>query len=263
MSMFRRILTVAAVGCAVLLLQQAAIAKKGGTSILHYMVKAVVSGTDGASADLDLQLKQQGKADKTRLILELSGLESNTTYDLVVITAGDITNVVESFTTDADGNQDFIYVHVGSSKGKGNGGSPGGDPVPAELKPLVDVLALEVVDVNTQAVVSVDLWQDAGKIQYLVKRPLDNDGVENKAVAWLRLKANQNQQQLRIKATGLTAGATYHLALNDTIAADYVADDKGRLKIKGLPGGAPNLLDLMSLAIKNSDTNSVLSTELP
>lgn len=244
---------------------QTVIAKQKGTSIYHFMVSATME--DGAAegdaqGSLEASIKRQGNADHEALDIEVSGLESNATYTIHAQLLGqsNLTEVV-SFDTDADGAASLHYVRKGSIKGHG-GGSPGGDPLPNELKPLIDVLALEIVNASTQTVLSVDLT-DPDKFQYLVKRGLDDDGVEDKAAACLRLKGHNNTEQLRIKATGLTADTEYWVTINDEIADSATTDSKGRLSVKGMPSGAPHILEIKSIAVVNSETNSVLSTELP
>jgi hypothetical protein len=218
----------------------------------------------GAAGSFDLKLNQQGNADNQRLQLSMSGLESNATYELKAELAGD-TNLVliADLTADANGAIEKSYVHVGSSKGKGNGGHPGGDPLPAEFNPLTKLVSLAVVNASTVTVLSAD-FGDVDKLQYLVKRALHNDGVETGASATLRLKSNGNgSDQFRLSATGLTPGAGYLLTINDAIVANPVASDKGTIAVSDLPAGAPAVIDITNVTLADGSTNSVLSTTLP
>jgi hypothetical protein len=252
-----------ALALAVLLLQSVALAKKGGTSILHFMVRATMDATDAdpdAAGSVNAKLNQQGHADNQRLTIAVNHLDSNTAYRLLAL-LGDDTNLTEVADFDTDGNGAALlqYVHVGSSHGHGHGG---GDPLPNALNPLSSIRELVVQNTSTQEVLNADLTT-SGKFQYLVKRPMTNDGVEPDAAASLRIHASQNFVQFRLNASGLTASNTYFLAINEDIAADFTSDANGGLRINNLPVGAPDILDIHELAILNSSSNSVLSTSLP
>ena len=263
MKAFKFITTTVALIVAAMLLQSVAFAKKGGTSILHFMVRATMVATNAdlnATGSVNAKLNQQGNADNQRLTIAVGHLDSNATYRLLAL-LGDDTNLTEivDFDTDASGAALLKYSFVGSSHGNGHG--PGA-PLPDALNPLSDIRNLVVQNTSTQEVLNADLTSP-DKLQYLVKRAMTNDGVEPGATASLRIHASQNSVQFRISASGLTATSTYFLAINSDIATNFSSDASGKLRIDGLPGGAPDILDIHELAILNSSSNSVLSTSLP
>jgi len=246
-----------------LLLSHTTYGAKGGTSILHWMLHATFTNTDlapNAIGSVDAKLNQQGNADNQKLNISLGKLDSNTTYTLSAV-LGDDTNLtdVTTFTTDANGAAAFKYSHVGSSHGNGHGP---GTPLPDALKPISNIRELVVDISSTQEVLRADLTAP-DRFQYLVKRAMSNDHVEDTAAASLRIHASGSFVQFRIDATGLTATQTYFLAINSDIASSTTSDTQGKLNISGLSGGAPAILDIHDLAILNSTSNSVLSTTLP
>jgi hypothetical protein len=246
-----------------LLLQSVALAKKGGTSILHFMVRTTMVATNvepSATGSIDAKLNQQGHADNQRLTIAVGHLDGNTTYQLWAL-LGDDTNLTEiaDFETDANGDALLRYSHVGSSHGHGHGP---GDPLPAALDPLSNIRELVVQNSSTQEVLNADLTSPS-RTQYLVKRTMTNDGIELGATASLRIHASQKFVQFRIDASGLTTTSTYFLAINNDIASELTSDSHGRLRVNALPGGSPDILDIHELAILNSSSNSVLSTLLP
>ena len=136
-------------------------------------------------------------------------------------------------------------------------------PLPDALNPINKILSLAVADVNTQSVMSADLT-NPDSLQYLVKRGMHNDGVENSAAAGLRIHATKNFVQFGLRASGLTPSASYFLAINNAQPyTDLTTDTSGNASVNALPVGAPDILDITNLAILNSSSNSVLSTTLP
>ncbi len=259
--MKEKILAVAGAMFALVLVPEI-LAVRGGTSILHLMMRAPMTNEgviSNATGKVDLKLNQQGHADNQRLTLTTSKLDSNTVYTLLAL-LGDDTNLTEvtTFTTGANGAANLKYVRVGSSNGHGNGGHPGGLPLPDTLKPLSNVRALVVENVSTQAVLSADLTAPQS-LQYLVRRSLTGTG----ASADLRIHATTRFVQFRLLASGLQTNAPYFLTLNETNLTSYVSDGQGKLRILGLPAVAPDILDLHDLALQDGNTNTVLSTTLP
>jgi hypothetical protein len=237
----------------VLLLSPHALAKKGGTSILHLMLRASMTG-DG-SGSVELKRNQQGGADNQRLQITLADLAADTTYQLLAVTATG-TNALE-FTTDSAGGASWTFVK--KNRGKAH---PGGDLLPAELDPVTNLRRLEISLGGTQTVLSADLTMPDA-FQYLVKRPMTNDGLDTDAAASLRIKSNGVQDQLRIRASGLDATGTYFLAINGDIADTLTSDAAGKLNVTAWPAGSPHVLDVTALAIWDAASNSVLSTTLP
>src|SRR5882724_11772230 len=203
MRTIKRFLGLLGVISAGLLLSQTTFGAKGGTSILHWMLHArfANTGVDGdAVGNVDAKLNQQGHADNQKMTISLSKLDSNATYTLSAILSDD-TNLtdVTTFTTDANGSADLQYSHVGSSHGNGHGP---GTPLPDALKPISSIRQLVINISSTQEVLRVDLAA-SGSFQYLVKRPMSNDGAEPTAAASLRIHASGSFVQFRIDASGL------------------------------------------------------------
>jgi len=251
-----RTITALALSVAAGLLTQQALAKKGGTSILHFMLRTTMTGT--GTGNVEAKRNQQGGADNQRLEITVANLATSTTYQLLASTTDD-TNLVAvgEFTTDSAGGAVLDYVKKNNGKG-----SPGGDPVPAGLNPISKLRSLEVSVGGTQTVLSADVTAP-DSLQYLVKRAMTNDGADTDANASLRIKSNGNNDQLRIRASGLDSTNTYFLAINGAIADTLASDAGGNINVTAWPAGSPDALDVTSLAIWNSESNSVLSTTLP
>src|ERR1051326_9048411 len=101
----KRIIMGLALAVTVMLLGSDALAKKGGTSILHFNFTSAMTNTgvdSDASGTVSGKLSQQGNASNQRLKISLANLGPNATYQLVAFIGDDIdsTNVAE-FTTDS------------------------------------------------------------------------------------------------------------------------------------------------------------------
>lgn len=251
-----RTITALALSVTAGLLTQQALAKKGGTSILHFMLRVTMTGT--GTGNVGAKRNQQGGADNQRLEITVANLAAATTYQLLASTT-DNTNLlaVGEFTTDSAGSAVLDYVKKNNGKG-----SPGGDPLPAGLDPISKLRSLEISIGGTQTVLSADITAP-DSLQYLIKRPMTNDALDADAAASLRIKSNSNADQLRIRASGLDASSTYFLAINGSIAEPLTSDAGGKLSVNTWPAGSPDVLDVTSLAILNSASNSVLVTTLP
>ena len=254
-------ITVVALGLIMAAAQQPAVAKKGGTSILHFLVRTTLNSTGvdpDASGSVNAKQNAQGNADNQRLQLVVANLDASTTYKLLA-TSLDETNLLEvaEFDTDTGGAANLKFVKKKTGKA-----SPGGEPLPDGLIPLSSIRSLVVSAGGTQDVLVADLGHP-DKLQYLIKRAMTNDGVDDDAAAALRIKATQSVVQFRIRASGLDPSSEYHLAINGDIAETDMSDANGNLNINSLPDGAPNVLDISLLAILDSTSNSVLSTSFP
>ena len=260
MKLGKLVLTGFATLSAIILFQSQAQAKKGGTSILHIMVRATMSGTTadaGATGSVRAKQNQQGNANNQRLEIVVANLDSNTTYALLAATTDDENlHDVTTIDTDSNGRAHVKYV----KKNNGNA-SPGGGPLPDGLDPISKIRGLAISADGSNDVLTADL-SNPNKLQYLVKRPLTNDA-HSGATATLRIKATTSVAQLRIRASGLAATSTYYLAINGEVAESLTSNAKGRLNATGFPNGSPDVLDIRSLAILDSASNSVLSTPLP
>jgi hypothetical protein len=238
-----------------------AFAKKGGTSILHLTVSTTMTSSAfdaNASGNVVADHKAQGGAEKQSLRINAAGLDSNAVYQLLASTTQDsnLTQVAE-LTSDANGAIGVTYVQQGQGKAH-----PHGEALPAGLDPVSILRTLEISIGGTQTVLTADMTA-ADKLQYLVKRAMTNDGVDNDAAASLRIKSNGTSDQLRIRASGLDSTNTYFLVINGAIADTLTSDANGGLSITAWPAGSPDALDVTDLAIWGGASNSVLSTTLP
>jgi hypothetical protein len=223
-----------------------------GTDVLHLTVRSAFEGTGvdaDAAGDVAAMLRQQGNADIQKLRLEVSGLEPDADYELWALRRGEMDPIEAlGFDTDADGAASLKLMKNG---------------VPMALDPLVDVLALEVRNGADEVVLDADLT-DPDFLQYLVKRRLDNDGIDGDAAGSLFLKAGPGKAQLRVSAIDLDPNADYALTLDGVEVATLTTDGAGRLNAKqDLPGGPADVLDLELLELRNGADESVLSTVLP
>ncbi|TAL06814.1 MAG: hypothetical protein EPO07_01260 [Verrucomicrobia bacterium] len=232
-----------------------------GTDILHWFVFKKFNNEDTnstASASVDLKQNAQGKANNQRIDFRVRSLQTNAPFQLWAL-VGDDTNYVHvaDFTSDRKGNARLDIMKVGSSNGKGPG--RGKLALPAAIDPISNLRALAVGNVNTQAVLTADLTVP-DKLEYLIKRRLSNT---NGVVGHLFLGATTRKARFELLVWGLAATNTYHLALNDEIAATVTATTNGFASFNTLPSGPTNILDLHTLAVWDSASNSVISTHLP
>ncbi len=222
-----------------------------GTNVLHLTSRAALVETGveaGATGDVSLSLRQQGSADVQKAQLEVEGLTPETTYHLFALLRGAVDPVeVAMFDTDADGTASLKWMKGG---------------LPALLDPLVDVLALEVRDGGDQVVLEADLTAP-DFLQYLVKRKLDNDDVDDDAAGSLMLKSNGGTPKLRLLAIELDPDADYTLVIDGTALATLTADSRGRLATQDFPARAPDVLAIEQIELHDGADMSVLSTSLP
>jgi hypothetical protein len=222
-----------------------------GTDVLHLTVRTALDPTEaapGAAGELAASLRQQGAADIQKLSLQIDALAPDAPYTLLALLRGALDPVeVLAFESDADGAA-ALKVMKGS--------------LPAELEPITDVLALEVRDEADEIVLTADLTSP-DFLQYLVKRALDNEGVDADARGSLFLKAGPGKTRFRLAASGLEPGADYALVLDGAELATLTADERGRLSTRALPEGAPDALALESVELRDGADLTVLRTELP
>jgi hypothetical protein len=229
-----------------------------GTDVLHLTLRTALLGTEAPpdagtmgpdpSGEVKLMLRQQGAADIQRFELDVSGLEPDATYHLFALLRGQMA-LIEVLTFDTDENGDASEKRM---KGQ----------VPQQMDPLVDVLALEVRDDMDQTVLDVDLGAP-DFLQYLVKRKLENDGVDVDAAGALFLKSNGDKTQFRLKASGLAPNADYALVIDGIALATLTTDEDGTLEARELPDGAPDALAIESIELHDGADMSVLSAQLP
>jgi hypothetical protein len=243
-----------------------------GTDIIHLCVQVqmdnggIVTNASGAAR---INWQQQGNANHQALQVNVRGLDASTSYEVDALLNGD-TNLTTgvTFTTDADGNASINLEDKGqNNNGHGHGhghayghNKPGHtkDTLPVALEPVGHINELFVLDsTGTNVVLTAD-FTSASSFQYLVKRNISSDTVN----AELRIIANPGKAQLRLSASGLTAG-DYTLLLNDTAAATQTADDHGRVDIRTELANPADILSVSSVSLIDAGTNVVVSTTLP
>ena len=248
------------------MLARSPVIPRKGTSILHFFVrKAMVSeGLDtNVVGRVDVKRNRQGNADNQRLNITLTKLDTNVTYQLLAVLGDDTEYTpVTEFTAGPKGSATFRYVSVGASQNTNAGVGRWKTALPAVLDPISDLRALAVADSSTQAVLTADLTVP-DKLQYLIKRWLDNDPAYPNAAAELRLSATTNKVQFRLRGYRLEPGLSYLLAVNGGVVDTNTADMYGMLSFTNLPVSPMDILLVRELAIWDSANNKVLSTQLP
>ena len=240
-----------------------------GTDILHYFVHDHFTNSEiapNASAVVDLQFKSQGHVENQKFNLAVQRLATNTTYTLLSLEKGE-TNYSEAtqFTTDSKGSAKLSWKSVKNSNsskpdnnGNGHGIGNGNSSLPEALDPAIELGALAIVDVNTQAVLQAELGSPA-KLQYLVKRKLEGGG----AAALLMIQGTLKRTHFKLLAVNLVPTNQYWLAINETVVQTNQTDALGRLKINSLTTPVESPLDIQKVQLLDTSTNVVFSTELP
>ncbi len=253
------------------------IARGHGTDILHLFLHSSLTNTGvepSAAGTVQLSQNEQGNANNQRLNVSVSGLETNNTY-LLFAMLDDDTNFtfISDFNTDDGGNASLQYVNIGSANGNGNGHGNGhghglglghghghgpGLLSSSLLNPLSDIRQIGIFNGSTQAVLTADMTAP-DDFQYLVKRNISGNGVD----ADLRIKATASQTQFRLNASGLNPTNDYFLVLSGSIVQTNSTDANGNLAINSLLTNPADILQVHTLALWDSASNSVVSTELP
>lgn len=238
----------------------------GGTSILHLLVRKTMANPGilpDASGKIALKQNKQGQSNLQQLDIIASHLETNAPYQLLAL-LGDDTNFtqVADISSDADGKIALRYRRVDTRNGNNGHLGHGKSGLLAALNPVSNLRGLAIQNVNTQAVLIADLTAP-DKLEYLIKRPLNNDGFDADAAGSLRLKSNLNDTHFRLLASGLEPTNTYYLVLNGSINETNSTDADGRLTVTTALVNPTDVLDLRTIAIWDSASNSVLSTHLP
>lgn len=231
-------------------------AHKGDMLHLSLQAKMVNSGTlPKASGNISVSEDEHANRSSEEIRISANHLEAGAAYQLTAA-QGDNSNVtsVVDFNADAKGNAHLDLQDNGGAPTHGKGKLA----LPADWEQVSEITALTIVDTNGQPVLTSDLTAP-DKLTYLVKKDLSTDAVK----ASLQINAHTKKAQIRVTASGLTAGAAYSLALNGTVAQTGNADKKGKLKIEtDLPNPA-DILALQSVALLDDGGNEVVSTTLP
>ena len=244
----------------VLLSANAAAAKSGGTDVQHFTSKSAMLNTGvepQATGNISVMLTDQGNAEKEQLRITGTKLNANTAYRLIAF-IGDATNATDiaNFGTDKKGSFSLSYMKMSHNQSNGKKGPA----FPDALEPLCNVRELDVVNGNTNKVLTAVLGSpDSG--QYLVKSSMKRVGYVPAAEGSLSIKASAKSTTFKLTATHLTPNTGYGLAFNGDIAQTYTSDNSGNLTVATLPNNAPDVLDIQTVAlIDSSSTNLVLIT---
>lgn len=236
---------------------------KGGTDILHLALftEFAPAADPDAAGSLSAKLRQQGRADVQKLQLEVSNLAPDTTHHLF-LSLRDVVDPVEvlSFDTDANGEASLKLMHLGHKNASGK-------KFPVDLDPLSDVLGMDIrsADALNVPLLEADLTAP-DRLQYLVKRRLDNTGADADAAGSLFMKESSTKVQFRLRAGNLEPNAGYTLAIFAGLTETtfpVTTDADGRLDLKELPAGAPTPFQMTGLELRDGADMAVLETELP
>jgi len=228
---------------------------KGGTDILHISLRMDLMANADADAEGQLagMLRQQGNADVQKLRMDVSGLAPEANYYLLVWLRDALAPTeIMTFATDEDGEASLKLMHLGNGK----------KSFPVGLDTLSDVVGMEVRDEADAIALDADLTNPTS-LQYLVKRRLTNDGVDEDAEGTLFMKEHGSKTLFRLVAANLDPNADYTLTINGMDFGPFTADADGRLAIDSLPDGAPLPFDMTSVELIDGADMSVLSTDLP
>lgn len=231
-----------------------------GVPVVIDAITNILDVTNAAGC-VQLKINRQGRADIHQFHLETSGLVASNEYKLLVLLAGDTNwTQVSTFTTDDEGAANVQYKRLGHLPFV----PPGlvRQALPPALDPLQAVREVAVANTNCDVVLFTDLTQPK-HLHYLVKRNLTNDSVDPDAMAQLHLQANNIRTHIFVMASGLDEGGVYQLALNGSNAVSGTVDDRGRSFLRTMLPGSYPILDLTTIQLINSATNSVLGTQLP
>jgi hypothetical protein len=233
---------------------------KRGTDILHWGVRKAMTNEDTnstATAKLDIRQNTQGRADNHHFKLLARGLDTNATYSIWAAIQDDTNFVhVSDFETDRYGRARVFMKKIGSSQGRGH--PKGFQSLPAAIDPVSGIREIAIGNVNTQYVFSANLTAP-DKLEYLVKRHMEQDSVS----ADLRLKATTKRLDFKLTVSGLDATNSYFLALNNEIVATGDSSATGKLSFNSIPVNPADILTIKEVAVWNSSSNSVISTQLP
>lgn len=270
MKNFKTLLATGIVTALATFLPNASHAAQGGTSILHLLLRETMTNTGAdtnASGRVEAKQNKQGRSNHQQLNIFANNLDASAPYQLLAL-LGDDTNFthVADLTSDADGKIAVRYRRVDAGNGNGHGNGPklgrGKSLLPAALNPVTDIRELAIQNSSTQAVLTAD-FSAPNKFEYLIKRPLTNDGFDSDAAGTLRIKGNGNHATIRIAASNLETNGSYLLLLNGSINETNTTDASGKLATTTSLITPTDILDLRTLSISDAGTNSVLSAKLP
>jgi metallophosphoesterase (TIGR03768 family) len=239
-------------------LRSDALATPGGTSTLQFnFVTAMTNpGVDpSASGNVNCKLNRQGSANNLQLKISLAKLDPDTAYQLIAYIDDDTNSTsVTEFTTGSKGTFAVTYVQKANARS-------GEELLPNALNPICGVRELDIVNGSGQTILRADLM-DPDRLQYRLKRFMDNTGFIPAAVGALQINATKQSTQFRLRVSGLTPSTAYLLTINGNVAQTNTTDSAGKLNLTTLPPGSTDVLDINTLTLSDSyGSNVVLTTD--
>ena len=227
---------------------------RSGTAVLHYLNRAALQAVAGSKVNgtVRLQLNEQGGSALQKLDLNASGLNSNTTYLLVVALVGEAeASAVGTVVSDSHGRVRFSL----------KGGEE--ENLPPQLDPVTDIVGIGLAPLDSTQVLTWAAVNASSNFQYQVERNLTQQDTNATPEGSISLEANGSSVNFHLLAGGLVPNSTYRLALNGAVVMTLTSDSGGAVEVTTWPAGAPAVLDLRTLALLDSSNNAVLSTLLP
>jgi hypothetical protein len=234
-----------------------------GPDTLRYVVRNHVGPTEFGPPTVDgffeLQYTQRGDVVRERMILQVSGLETNATVSLTAGIGDDPANVVTAahLATDKKGRLRGTFLSTQPAPARPSKLQP----IPELMLPLTDVGAICIEDSSGQLVANAGV-QDAYKIQYIARRNLVSVDPAGTAAGSIALTANQRGVKFTLLAGGLAPSTEYTLYMNGTAVGVVTSNPKGLVRIRDWPTDAPPILQLRSLELVGPD-GPVLNTTFP
>ena len=236
---------------------------RNGQSILHFRVRSTLlpaGENTNVTGHVGISQNRQGRANNQRLNVGVANLEVNALYHVWALMADEPALVyVSPLHTDTNGTAALRLRHLGSGKGHGVTRK---NNLPVAIQPVSRVQQIIISDNATQAVLAADATLP-DSMQYLVKRPLQNDGLNPGARGSLHLHATTNFTHFRLRVSGLPPSTQYYLALNGMVSQTNTTDTAGHVDIMSWLIVPTEVLDVRSVALWDTSSNSVLSTTLP
>lgn len=225
--------------------------------LIHYNLQTSVMTNNTVDADargtIFGLLHGSSRFQNQLLRVTLTKLDANTNYTLVVFTGAD-TNpvVVTNFTTNVRGSYTAAYW-------KRSVGAMHRSPLPDVLDPIINIREFQVLDSNGAMVLQA-MVVNPNRINYSVRRNMENTGFVPAAVGSLRIHGTHQRTNFRLYATGLAPLTQYMVAINGTVVVTNTSNARGAWTLTKLPAGSPNFIDIKEVALADTAGNVVLIT---
>ncbi len=252
-----------------------------GMTVFHYQMRDQmdVTGVEpGVMGSVAGQFKQSGPQTNQMLQIKCSGLQTGMPYYVMAQLDSD-TNLTQLATFMAGPKGKALVTFIPGTGaaltpnmgGMGGGGMGGGGtnhvgggtmPFPGMMNTMMDASTVAIANSSTQTVLMADLMNPA-MFQFMTNSRMHNDGVLTNATGSLQMRATTRGQNFQLMANGLGSSNTYYMAVNGDIIGSMMSDAQGHLKLRTMPAGLTNMLDVSTFQIMDAGSNSVLSTLLP